>query len=38
LVLATALESGCSLVVSEDMKHNQIIEAGMRIVNPLIDG
>jgi predicted nucleic acid-binding protein len=36
LVLATALENNCSIVFSEDMKHNQLIEIKMRIVNPFV--
>lgn len=37
LVIATALSRDCSLVYSEDMGHNQMIEGRIRIVNPLVD-
>lgn len=34
LVVATALSADCSILYSEDLQHNQVIEK-MRIVNPL---
>jgi len=34
LIIATALESGCSILYSEDMQHNQIIENKITIINP----
>ncbi len=34
LVLASALENDCSVIYSEDMQHNQIIEGKLRIINP----
>lgn len=34
-ILATAMDSGCTIVYSEDMQHGQIIE-GLRIVNPFL--
>jgi predicted nucleic acid-binding protein len=34
LILASALENDCSLIYSEDMQHNQIIEGKLRIINP----
>ena len=34
LIIATALESGCSILYSEDMQHNQIIENKLTIINP----
>ncbi len=34
LILASALENACSLIYSEDMQHNQIIEGKLRIINP----
>ncbi len=37
LILATALENGCSVVFSEDMQHNQIIENKLTIINPFKD-
>jgi len=34
LILASALESNCKIVYSEDMQHGQIIENILKIVNP----
>ena len=34
LVLASALESGCEIIYSEDMQHGQIIENTLKIANP----
>jgi predicted nucleic acid-binding protein len=34
LILATALLANCTIVYSEDMQHNQLVEAQLRIVNP----
>ena len=36
LIIATALQSNCSILYSEDMQHNQLIEGKLRIINPLI--
>ena len=36
LILATALENNCTILYSEDMQHNQIIENQLKIINPLI--
>jgi predicted nucleic acid-binding protein len=36
LILATALENGCTILYSEDMQHNQIIENQLKIINPFI--
>ncbi|TVP62246.1 MAG: PIN domain-containing protein [Nodularia sp. (in: Bacteria)] len=36
LIIATALLSECSIIYSEDMQHNQLIENKVRILNPLI--
>jgi predicted nucleic acid-binding protein len=36
LILASALECGCTLLISEDMQHNQIIEGSLRIRNPFL--
>lgn len=36
LILASALSSECEIVYSEDMQHDQLIEARLRIVNPFI--
>jgi len=34
LIVATALESGCSILFSEDMQHQQVINDVLTIVNP----
>ena len=34
LILASALEANCQLIYSEDMKHKQIIEGQVQIINP----
>jgi len=34
LMLASALESGCDVILSEDMGDGQIIENTLKIVNP----
>lgn len=36
LIVATALESGCSVLFSEDMQHHQVINDVLTIVNPFI--
>ncbi|MCL1934304.1 MAG: PIN domain-containing protein [Candidatus Azobacteroides sp.] len=36
LIIAAAIESGCSLLYSEDMQHNQLIEGKLKIVNPFL--
>ncbi len=36
LVVASALENKCSILYTEDMQHNQLIENSLRIVNPFI--
>ena len=36
LIIATAIESGCSILYSEDMQHNQIIENKLTIINPFM--
>lgn len=34
LIIATAIERGCSILYSEDMQHNQNIENKLVIINP----
>jgi predicted nucleic acid-binding protein len=34
LIIAAALENGCTILYSEDLQHNQIIEQRLRIINP----
>lgn len=37
LIIATALERGCSALYSEDMQHNQNIESKLIIKNPFFN-
>jgi predicted nucleic acid-binding protein len=37
LILASALECGCTLLFTEDLQHNQIIEGSLRIRNPFMN-
>jgi predicted nucleic acid-binding protein len=34
LILASAVESRCTIIYSEDMQHGQVIEKKLKIVNP----
>lgn len=36
LILATAIENRCTILYSEDMQHEQIIENNLRIINPFL--
>ena len=36
LIIASALESECSVLYTEDMQHNQLIEKKLRIINPFL--
>jgi predicted nucleic acid-binding protein len=36
LIIATALNQNCSIIYSEDMQSNQLIENKTRIINPFI--
>lgn len=36
LIVASALESECEVLYSEDLSHNQVINGVLRIVNPFI--
>jgi len=38
LILASASDSFCSIVYTEDLQHNQVINDRLRIVNPLLIG
>ena len=35
LIVAAALDAGCSTLYSEDMQHGQIVDGRLMIVNPL---
>jgi predicted nucleic acid-binding protein len=34
LILASAIESDCTILYSEDLHHNQLVENKLRIINP----
>jgi len=34
LIIASALVSGCSVLFTEDMQHNHLVEKKLRIINP----
>jgi predicted nucleic acid-binding protein len=36
LIVASALENNCSILYSEDLQHNQLIDGKLRIQNPFI--
>jgi predicted nucleic acid-binding protein len=36
IVVAYALEAGCSILYSEDMHHNLLVEKQLRIINPFL--
>lgn len=36
LIVATALENGCTTLYTEDMQHNQNIENQLKIINPFM--
>jgi len=36
LIVATALENSCTVLLSEDMQHQQVIDNTLTIVNPFI--
>ena len=36
LIIASALETECQILYSEDMQHNQIIEGKLKIINPFL--
>ena len=38
LILASAFESRCTILYSEDMHHGQVIEKTLKIVNPFYSG
>ncbi|GHA61586.1 ribonuclease VapC [Amylibacter ulvae] len=37
MIVAAALTNGCTELLSEDMQHGQIIEGGLKILNPFRD-
>jgi predicted nucleic acid-binding protein len=36
IVVASALEAGCSTLFSEDMHHNLLVEKELKIINPFV--
>lgn len=36
LIMATALEEGCSILYSEDLQHGQVIENTLTVLNPFV--
>ena len=36
LIVSAALESGCTLLYSEDLQHNQIVDGKLTIINPFL--
>ncbi|MEQ8189715.1 MAG: PIN domain-containing protein [Candidatus Eremiobacterota bacterium] len=36
LVISTSLEANCSVIYSEDMQHNQMIDNKVKIINPFM--
>ena len=36
LIVAAALECGCETLYSEDLRHGQLIEGSLRVVNPFL--
>ena len=36
LIIAAALETGCTTLYSEDLQHDQLIENSLRILNPFL--
>ena len=37
LIVAAALEGECSILYSEDMQHQQVVDGRLTILNPLLD-
>jgi len=37
LIVASALEAGCTTLYTEDLQHDQLIEGKLRIVNPFVN-
>jgi len=37
LIIASALEGGCTILYSEDMQHGQVIDGRLTVLNPLLE-
>ena len=36
LIVASSLQAGCTILYSEDMQHNLVVENQLRIINPFV--
>lgn len=36
LIISAAMESGCNILYSEDLQHNQLIENKLKVINPFV--
>jgi predicted nucleic acid-binding protein len=36
IIVASAIESGCQMLFSEDMQHNLLVEKSLKIINPFV--
>ncbi|MDO8412266.1 MAG: PIN domain-containing protein [Gallionellaceae bacterium] len=36
LIVATALEAGCTTLYSEDLQHGQVFDGSLRVINPFL--
>jgi predicted nucleic acid-binding protein len=36
IIIASALEAGCTMLYSEDMEHDRLVEDQLRIINPFL--
>jgi len=37
MIVSSALQSGCDILYSEDMQHDQEIDGQLEVVNPFLD-
>ncbi len=37
MIVAAALQAGCETLLSEDMQHGQVIDGGLKLINPFVD-
>jgi predicted nucleic acid-binding protein len=37
LIIASALEAGCTTLYSEDLQHKQVIDRKLQIINPFVE-
>ena len=36
IIVATALENDCNILLTEDLQHNQVIEGRLQVINPFL--